>query len=144
MDYIIKPCDWEIIYLAKEQDPNKFGEALRDYCFKGNCMNTGCYDTFEMMEFFKKVEERHPIYEKAKKYLYEDIKPTVYYYKLEEKDCYMKYEFDGKIHNDKIYEPSEIVIGWTWDGDGCLYIRWNNKAVRNSDCKKDYTWEWIK
>ena len=38
----------------------------------------------------------------------------------------------------------EIVIGWYWDADGCLYFRYNNRSVINTDCKCDYTWEWIK
>ena len=144
MDYIIKPCDWETIYLAKEKDANKFGEALRNFCFKGNCETTGCYSTFEMIDLFKKVKEGHPIYEEAKRNIWNDeVKPTVYYYKLEEKDCYINYILDGKVEKMKVCDPTEIVVGWAWDGDGCLYIRWNNRIVRNDDCKKDYVWEWI-
>ena len=141
MEYIIKPCDWETVYLNTETDANKFGEALREYCFIGNCMETGCYSTFNLQKCFKKLTEGD-IFEEAKKYLYEDTIPTVYCFKLDESDCYI--EFANGSKKSKICEPTEIVIGWTWDGDGCLYFRWNNRKVINYDCKCDYTWEWIK
>lgn len=32
---------------------------------------------------------------------------------------------------------------WYWDGDGLLQFIFPDGAVlENSDCKKDYTWEW--
>lgn len=144
MEYIINPCKYEAIYLATEQNPNKFGEALRNFCFRGNCESTGCYSTFDMMDFLTKVTEGK-IFEEAKKYLY-DVPPTIYHHKLEEKDCYIEYVEmgSGEITKWKICNPCEIVVGWTWDGDGCLYIRWNDRKVVNTDCKKDYEWEWVK
>lgn len=141
------PCDWKIVDLNTTKKANDFGEALRGYCFLGNSSDTGCYSTFEVIKCLEKVTEGK-IFEEAKSNLYEDIEPTVYYYKLEEKDCYVSYKGQNKQGEQwegtvKMYDPMELVIGWTWDGDGCLYIRFNDKAVVNTDCKKDYTWEWI-
>jgi len=139
---IIKACDWEQINLLTEQDPNKFGEALRAYCFVGNCEQRGCYSTFNVLDCFEKVESGL-IFEEAKIKLFEDIEPTVYHYKLEEKDCFLKYINDeDKYKKMRIGEPYELVIGWTWDGDGYLYFRFNDRKVINRDCKKDYNWAW--
>ncbi len=142
---LIIPCDWKNIDLLTESDPNLFGEALRGFCFVGNYGETGCYSTFEVNKMFKQVKSGK-IYQEAKKYLYDDITPTIYHYKLQEKDCYLEYVGmgEGEINRSKICEPYEIVMGWTWHGDGLLYFRFNDRKVRNTDCKKDYTWEWEK
>jgi len=139
---IIMPCDWKIVNLLTIEKSNDFGEALRSHCFVGRGSDTGCYSTFQVHPSFKQIKEGK-IFEEAKKYLYEYIEPTVYHFKLEEKDCYLEYESEGEIVKSKICEPHEIVIGWTWDGDGCLYFRFNNRKVINTDCKKDYEWKWI-
>ena len=140
---IMIPCDWMTIDLLTESDANIFGEAMRGFCFIGTSEDTGCYSTFDMNKCLTKVTEGK-IIEEAKKYLYEDVEPTIYHYKLEEKDCYMQYcGHEGKVEKSKICEPYEIVIGWTWDGDGCLYFRFNDRKVVNTDCKKDYTWNWV-
>lgn len=37
-----------------------------------------------------------------------------------------------------------VEVGWWWDGDGTLIFRFPNGVIlANSDCKKDYEWEWI-
>lgn len=147
---ILVPTNWKTVDLCKEEDENLFGEALRNYCFVGNCMDTGCYSTFEVIPHLKKITATtrgwtgNQIFEEAKTYLWEDITPTVYHYKIEEKDCWLNYEDSDYDHPQKlrISDPYEIVCAWTWDHDGALYLRFNNKAVVNYDCKKDYTWKW--
>lgn len=145
MDCVIKPCDWETIYLATESDPNKFGEALRDYCFIGNCMETGCYSTFELLKGFEEIKSGK-IYEEA----FQEIAPEfkeglkVYKYEILEKDCYLETtDMDGEIYRSKICEPLILIVAWEWNGDGTLYFRWNNRSVINTDCKCDYYWNWI-
>ena len=141
---IITPCDWKIVDLLKEQNANWFGEALRGHCFIGRVNETGYYSTFRVHESFKQVKEG-AIFEEAKKYLYDEVEVTVYHFKLEEKDCWISYEGEGEnARRMKICEPFEIVMAWVWDGDGCLYFRFNDRKVINTDCKKDYNWEWIK
>ena len=137
------PCDYKNVNLLTEPDANMFGEALRQYCFVGNCMTTGCYSTFDVIKCLKKVEHGKNFNE-AKSQLWKYIKPTVYHFKLKEKDCWMSYDHPDTPKRMKFCEPYEIVLGWAWDGDGSLYIRFNDRAVINNDCKKDYTWEWIK
>ena len=136
------PCDYKKVDLLTEPDANLFGEALREYCFIGNCEQRGCYSTFNVLEYLIQVKSGK-IFKEAKKELYEDIEARVYHYKLEEKDCYIKYHENDKIISMKVSEPMEIVCAWAWDGDGCLYFRFNDRKVINTDCKKDYTWKWI-
>lgn len=139
---IMIPCDWVTVDLLTESDANMFGEALRRHSFIGNCESVGCYSSFQLLESFTKVT-KGKIFEEAKKYLWDDVEPTVYYYLLEEKDCYLQFcGHEGKIEKSIICDPMEIVVGWTWDGDGCLYFRFNDRKVVNTDCKKDYTWKW--
>jgi len=133
------PSDYEEVDLLTETNANLFGEALREYCFIGNCQQRGCYSTFKVLDHFQQVKSGK-IFEEAKKELYEDVEASVYHIKLEEKDCYLQ-SSDGQQY--RIYDPYEIVMGWVWDGDGCLYFRYNDRKVINTDCKKDYTWEWV-
>lgn len=140
---IVVPSDYKVVDLLNTSDPNEFGEALRNFCFVGNCEQTGCYSTFEVIKQLKEVKSGK-IFEEAQRELWEDVKPTVYYWKVQEKDCWIEYnQPNGKPDKMKLGEPLELVLGWAWEGDGCLYIRYNNKAVVNPDCKKDYNWEWV-
>ena len=140
---LIIPCDYQIIDLLTEADPNLFGEALRNLCFVGNGQQKGCYETFEVNKTFYQVT-RGEILKEAKKYLFQDVQSYIYHYKIEEKDCWMAYDDpEDSPKRMKWCEPHEIVMGWTWDGDGCLYFRFNDRKVVNTDCKKDYTWEWV-
>lgn len=137
------PINWKIVDLLKTQSADDFGDALRGLCFVGNCEAVGCYSTFDMHPCFKEVTEGE-IFEEAKSNLYEDIPPNIYHFKLEEEDCWMDYYVNETLERSKICDPHEIVIGWTWDGDGCLYFRFNNRKAVNTDCKKSYGWEWVK
>lgn len=139
------PKNWETIDLLIEQDPNRFGEALRNYCFVGNCKQTGCYSTFDVIPQLKEVKAGK-IYKEAKKELFPEFKNTikVYHWKLIEKDCWIAYgDPDDKPQRMRVCEPLEIVCAWYWDGDGTLYFRFNNRTVINTDCKKNYTWKFI-
>ena len=139
------PCEWEIIDLLTEQDANKFGEALRGFCFEGNCEKVGCYSTFEVINVLKEVKEGK-IYEEAVKILDTEYKESIHVYHLnvEEKDCWIAYnDPDDNPERMRVREPFEIVLAWYWDGDGSLLFRFNNRIVINTDCKCDYTWKWI-
>ena len=125
------PIKWKLVNLDTVSNANDFGEALRNYCFIGNCMDTGCYTTFKVDNIFKRIT-KGKIFNEVKNNLPIEKFATdliVYYYKR------------PKV----LFFPAiEIVIGWYWDADGCLYFRYNNRSVINTDCKCDYTWEWIK
>ena len=138
------PCDWKTVDLMFTEDANDFGEALRNYCFVGNCEQTGCYSTFNLIPQLKEIKSGK-IYEEVKKIVHSDNTLHVYRWKLDEKDCWMAYDdSEDKPQRMKFCEPHEIICAWEWDGDGCLYFRFNDRKVINTDCKKDYEWEWIK
>jgi len=107
-------------------DPNEFGEALRDYCFVPDGVgwgNYGCYSTFELRPEFKKLLNNSGIRQRLSKLSgWSGSDGRVNFY------CYS----NGNIH-----------LGWWWDGDGTLIIQEGNKITINNDCKCDYTWEWV-
>jgi len=139
---LIIPCDWKTVDLLTTKNANDFGEALRGLCFIGNCQDIGCYSTFEVGKWLKQIKSGR-IYNEAKKIIRPENTLHVYHFKLEEKNCYYKYhDPEGNLQKSKICDPYEIVCAWEWDGDGCLYFRFNNRKVINTDCKKDYVWKW--
>lgn len=140
---ILIPSDWKEVDILKTTDPNEFGESLRAYLFVGNINDTGCYTTFNVIPMMKQVKGGK-IFEEAKKHLYDDIEPTVYHYKIKEKDCWMRFDDpEGKPDKMRMCDPTEIVMGYTWEQDGCLYIRYNNRVAINNDAKCCYDWQWL-
>lgn len=142
---IIAPCDWKPVDLLNTEDANEFGEALRHYCFVGNSQDYGCYTTFNLIKELKEVK-CGKIFEETKKAIVPEFEDSlqVHYFKLEEKDCWIAYgDPEENPCRMKICEPYEIICAWEWNGDGTLYFRFNNRKVINTDCKKDYEWEWI-
>ena len=141
-DFIQVPKDWYVVNVWEEKDPNKIGEALRHWSFVGRNGERGCYETFELPLFFKKIDIMTPGYEelfaRANAFCFPDdeINLTCFIYDQPE----IKHE----------YFPAEamiLIVAWRWDGDGCLYFRLigNGKDIEviNSDCKKDYTWKYV-
>lgn len=135
------PINWKDVDLLTTEDANDFGEALRGYCFIGRVGEKGCYSTFKISEFFKKMNSGK-IYEEAKNIIQPEFEHSliVHHFKINEEDCYITSE-SGEY---KIGEPFEIVCAWEWQGDGTLYFRFNNRKVINTDCKCSYYWNWIK
>lgn len=110
----------------KLEDPNVFGETLRDYCFDCPPNQTGCYSCFKLKTQFKEVDRKSAL---GKWFIRE----------LEQCDP------DWSLGNQcSIFSDGNIWIGWFWEGDGDLIIIEGKKIARNTDCKKDYTWEWMK
>jgi len=141
---IVIPCNWKAVDLLTTQDANDFGEALRSYCFIGNCEQTGCYSTFDLIPQLKEVKSGK-IYNEAKRVINPENTLHVYHFKLIEKDCWIACnDPKDKPQRMKFCEPYEIVCAWEWDGDGTLYFRFSNRKVINTDCKKDYEWTWLK
>lgn len=138
LDFILVPKDWDEVNIWTEIDPNKIGEALRHWSFVGRNGETGCYQTFDLPDFFKKITSGE-YFERANKVCYpncDDIKLN----------CYIA---DFPAYKDEYFnEPAlKIIVAWRWDGDGCLYFRIITKdkdiEVINNDCKTDYEWEFV-
>lgn len=140
------PTNWGLINLETETNPNKFGESLRNYCFIGNAMEMGCYETFEVHKSFRQIKSgkefkriKELILGKDNEY-YENEKPTVYIREITQEDC-------EKLKEDfgfSLTDPYKLTVAWFWDGDGTLLVGYNNKLAINTDCKKSYGWEWVK
>lgn len=110
----------KIIDTQTTDDPNIFGEALREYCFKEEY---GCYSCFDLIDGFKKVKSI-----------------TKYQYIF---DLLLSEYSDIFNYTPLIYKYKNIIIAWYWDGDGTLFIQEGERKAINTDCKKSYTWEWI-
>ena len=79
IDTILIPCDWKQVDVWKETNPNMIGEALRHWCFKGRNGQTGCYETFELPDFFKEIKNGE----------YYDIAVSSLYSKEEHHYCFL-------------------------------------------------------
>ncbi len=102
------------------EDPNEFGELLRDYCF---AQRVGCYSCFELIHGFFPVEKRDSLYQWALDHILPDNS-----------------NISAFRHPDM-----DIFLAWDWSsGDGTLLIREKNIAAINTDCKKDNGWRWVK
>lgn len=130
----------EMMFNRSKKDPNILGELLRGECFVpdqyGN--DYGCYSTFDLTEDFKPVL---PDTDKGRAILDVLIKADSYLYY--EKGDYSTYLQD--VPGITFFSNGAIDIAWYWDGDGTLLFISHElqKAVVNSDCKKDYCWRFV-
>ena len=133
----------KIIDTQLTQDPNVFGEIIREFVFKDSY---GCHSCFELLDEFKPVTEGfdvegrllmalglHPLQEKEAAEL--ETHPKW-------KD-FVHYNFSSTREKASLYSNGDIHIGWYWDGDGTLAIIEGKKAAVNNDCKKSDRWEWV-
>jgi len=107
------------IELDKTDDPNILGESIRAYAFKEEY---GCYSCFELEDQFKNITHTTLGKNFIKKFFGEES------------------DLDGTPH---VYSDGLIFVGWWWDGDGTLCVSYNKKTAINTDCKKNYNWEWF-
>jgi hypothetical protein len=128
------------------EDANVFGELLRNYCFVPDETGgtVGCYSTFKLHSAFK------PFTGICAEFFVEQFLKSEYFwgkwYKAEnlcKEDYKMQLDmFESFLKN--LYTDGNIIVTWHWDGDGLLLIGEDNRMVFNSDCKCNYTWEWVK
>jgi len=123
-------------YRQKSFIPDKYGNDF------------GCYSTFDTEKSFKQIN----ISTKNKKH-FKNIKKMINIIVYNNtKDMLLKYPEDidnnvqyikEAIAYDRFYysKKLDLYLAWHWDGDGTLiFIDKNNKIVVNTDCKKDYYW----
>lgn len=126
----------------KLDDPNAFGEALRKYAFKEEY---GCYSCFDLQDSFVEIK---PPFLKTNYKDQLDIEKLYNWYAdhlvFDGDPVTCNYEEDLEIMKVYVDTNFNISLGWFWDGDGHLIIREGNIAAENFDCKKDYTWRWLK
>lgn len=111
-----------------ERTPNLLGEMLRAYCFlpdkQGN--NFGCYDTFRLREEFRPLTSD----DNAADHLMVSL--------------VIGYDDKESEKAIQVFSDGDILIAWSWyDGDGILvfHIKSADLTLLNSDCKKDYGWD---
>ena len=108
---------WELLRYR----PSVFGECLRHLFFEQD-EGYGCYSTFDVRDGVKSLPDE-PVYFED-----EDDEP-IYIYKC----------FEAEVEGLGV-----VKMAYYWDGDGTLEFRLpDGKELINSDCKKDYTWEFI-
>ena len=118
--------------------PDALGEILRAWAFPGN--EYGCYSTFEVREDLMPVRAGRREFEFLWGRPFDDEKNDINGW------CSIDAEEIERVRWFK--HPSGIEMGWHWDGDGTLAFfipelidEYHNGCVVNSDCKKDYGWE---
>jgi hypothetical protein len=101
-------------------DPNALGEYYRDQFFvqykDGEYIGKGCYAVFDLHPNCETIPDELVDEE------WDDLKWTV-----------VAREINGE----------RVVMKYYWDGDGILDFHFpDGSFLHNSDCKKDYVWEW--
>lgn len=112
--------------LDEIKDSNTVGEVLRGWSFRESL---GCYSCFDLIPGFKDVKINEY-------YIATPLKlfaPHNNDYRKEVKEKMSLY-----YHKER-----DVLVSWYWEGDGELYFNAGGIEVFNSDCKKDYTWEFV-
>jgi len=116
----------------------------------------GCYTTFEISPDFKQIffdKEKKQTHKKNIKRmarfiaLQEDI-PFEDYVEFNSENnyediCYVFKEYLTLLFSNRFYysEKYKLYMSYFWDGDGILVFIDENGIFLNTDCKKDYNWE---
>ena len=120
------------------EDPNAFGEDLRDFCFiKKRADDYGCYSTFDLIDDFKEAKEDFP--EIVEGLIGKEKDYTDYDKSFWGVDYNYMYKLTEVFYNERL----DIIVAWQWDSDGTLLIKENDKTAINKDCKCSNEWNWI-
>jgi hypothetical protein len=133
---VCTPIEYEVIDIFKDQNANRVGEALRYLSFLSHNGQLGCYESFDVASYFKKVS-RGIYYKRAKEIILPNDTDKI--------SCFVYHQDARKL---LCIEETIVVLAWYWDGDGTLYFRVkNNKQdieLFNTDCKDTTYWQWVK
>lgn len=122
----------EAMFDSVVKDANQLGELLRGFAFPSQYTtgNLGCYSNFDTDTDLKQVE----LDVLCQQY------PKLY-------NCIVKY---GWFQEDGIFtiipqcfinEKLQVAMMYAWSGDGFLAFSLDQQMiVYNTDCKKDYMW----
>lgn len=121
--------------IVETRNPNVFGEYVRDLAFKKkNEYDFGCYSTFELENGFRDIDPKSTFGQKLLRMLMSDYCEEA---PVEQEDI------DFVLGAGKMATDGGLVVAWYWDGDGVLVVGCRDRYAINTDCKKDYNWEWI-
>lgn len=111
----------KIIDTQETDDPNVFGETLREFVF---AEEYGCYTCFDLADRFIECKKEGPCAD--------------YYAFIEE-----LFDLEDEETTIKVFTDGLVIVAWYWDGDGTLLIKEGYKVAINTDCKKAHEWEWL-
>ena len=120
----------KIIDTQTADDPNVFGEIIREFSFKEAY---GCYSCFDLLDEFTQVPEGYDIQGR--------LQMAMGIHKTQDVDnlCYSP---DELRNSASYFSNGTIHIGWYWDVDGTLAIIEGTRCAVNTDFKKAYGWQW--
>lgn len=112
------------------RNPNIFGEAIREAVFVGT--GFGCYMSFDLLPEFKEIED-DDLSEKLLLLLAGDDPDA---------------ETPAEMITDyapNLFSNGQVHIAWYWESDGTLLVVSEELKIAaiNTDCKKDYGWEFV-
>ena len=119
----------KIIDTQTTDDPDIFGETIREYCFDTKDDELGCYSCFKLRDGFVEVAKNTTLWNQMIN-------------ALAIEGCLNEIDEDER-DKASIYANGDIAVGWYWDGDGTLVIIEGCRMAINGDCKKTYGWEWV-
>lgn len=102
---------------------------MRDYSF---IQKTGCYSCFDLIPDFEKIDKESQFAEK--------ILRIFGYFEQTNNNEEKRFIKDAS----HMFKYKDILMAWLWDGDGHLIVSDGKRTAQNTDCKKDYTWQWVK
>jgi hypothetical protein len=115
-----------ILSINPKDNPNEIGELLRGEFFNQKDNKLGCYETFEIKENVKQLEDEE-IRDNDEEYLEFGGSDYVITYKV----------FSKEINGE------EVIMKYFWDGDGVLEFHFKDGTfLSNDDCKKTHDWEY--
>ena len=116
----------KILELSSIKNPDIIGELFREWAF---VEPFGCYSCFDLIEGFE--EDLSDKKYRAIEVLQDGSECEVYCQEVIER---------ASVYYNKEYN---VVVAWHWNGDGTLYFKHGETEIVNTDCKKDYTWEFV-
>lgn len=132
----------KVIDTQTTDDPNLFGEILREYAFE---KEFGCYTCFDLLEEFKPVNPNTELAGKLFQVLSIDLLSQETAEERESDEAYkdsVRDEFINLRKRSQLFSNGNIHLAWYWDGDGTLAFIEEGRAAINTDCKKDHCWKW--
>ena len=127
-----------LIPLEEIDNANAVGEILREWAFKEP---VGCYSCFDLIDGFEELNVNDDL---AIEVVNKVIVPEWMFAGISDGRCDTQ-DIHEYILRAKVFYHKEknVIVAWYWDGDGELYFNADGIEVYNSDCKKDYRWEFV-
>lgn len=129
-------------------NPNHAGEDLRDQVFvRHNKRDLGGYNTFVLQPEFERLSANDKIFEDIVDIFVRVASTPGERASLLSKASFSKYEYVRAMaevsENIKIYSTDDLIVAWYWGGEGMLFFAQGDKAIINTDSRKESGWQWV-